>query len=256
MREGPAVGLLALLAIAVLTPLTLGGYVASSVDTDAFYGPMVQFLNERLHAGDLPLWLPTAFSGQPFFADPQSGLFYPPTLVANALLDPGDALAAVVAFHYLLGTLGAYAFVRLLRAGRLGAVYAALAFGVGGAMIARSQALGLLGGAAWLPVSLACAQLVALRGGRFGAPARRPRALLHRPRADRLAAADGGDRDRLPDVARDALGLARRARRRRRGGGGGRAGRHRGRAAHGVPLALDGARGRRRSGRPRTLRLR
>ena len=69
---------LVLLSVAVLTPLTLGGYVASSVDTDAFYGPMVQFLNERLHAGDFPLWLPTAFSGQPFFADPQSGLFYPP----------------------------------------------------------------------------------------------------------------------------------------------------------------------------------
>ena len=54
--------------------------------------------------------------------------------------------------------------------GRLGAVYAGVAFGAGGYLLARSQALGLLTGAAWLAACVAAAQYAATRQGRGASP--------------------------------------------------------------------------------------
>ena len=84
------------------------------------------------------------------------------------LLAPASGMVALVTFHYLLATLSSYAFARLCGAGRLGAVYAGVAFGAGGYLLARSQALGLLTGAAWLAASVAAAQYAARREGRGG----------------------------------------------------------------------------------------
>ena len=167
-REALALGATLALAVGVLFPLVALGWLPPGVDTDSFYAPFGVFLHERLAAGDLPLWQPYAFSGQPFFADPQSGVFYPPALIAYGLLEPPDALAALAAFHYLLATAATYAFVRLCGASRTGSAYAAIAFGVSGTLIARIQALGLLSGAAWIPVCLAAAQYVVVTRGRPG----------------------------------------------------------------------------------------
>ena len=79
-------------------------------------------------------------------------------------------MVLLVTFHYLLATLSSYAFARLIGAGRLGAVYAGLAFGVSGYLLARSQALGLLTGAAWLAACVAAAQYAARREGRGASP--------------------------------------------------------------------------------------
>ena len=62
-REAPAVAAVVVAVLAVLAPLTLGGRLASSADTDAFYAPFAAFLHDRLSAGDLPFWAPGAFSG-------------------------------------------------------------------------------------------------------------------------------------------------------------------------------------------------
>ena len=150
----------------VLAPLTLRHDLPNAYDTDAFYAPFAAFLHERLSHGDIPLWNPFAFSGQPFAADPQSGALYPPALLAYGLLAPASGMVAIVTFDYLLATLSSYAFARLVGAGRLGAVYAGVAFGAGGFLLARSQALGLLAGAAWLAAAVAAAQYAASREGR------------------------------------------------------------------------------------------
>ncbi len=62
--------------------------------------------------------------------------------------------------------LGAYATARLVGANRVGSIYAGLAYGVSGQLFARVQALGLLSGAAWIPVCIAAALLVARRRAR------------------------------------------------------------------------------------------
>ena len=160
-REAPAVAAVVVAVLAVLAPLTLGGRLASSADTDAFYAPFATFLHDRLAAGDLPYWAPGAFSGQPFLADAQSGATYPPMLLASWLLGPIDALRAVASFHYLIAALGAYALARQLTASRTGSAFAAIAFAASGQLVARSAALGLLGGAAWLAPALALAEATA-----------------------------------------------------------------------------------------------
>ena len=154
----------------MLAPLTLRHALPNAYDTDAFYAPFAAFLHDRLQHGDFPLWNPFAFSGQPFAADPQSGVLYPPALLAYGLLAPAGGMLALVTFDYLLATLSSYAFARLVGAGRLGAVYAGLAFGVSGYLLARSQALGLLAGAAWLAACVAAAQYAVVRRGRGASP--------------------------------------------------------------------------------------
>ena len=150
----------------VLAPLTLRHSLPNAYDTDAFYAPFAAFLHDSLSHGDLPLWNPFAFSGQPFAADPQSGVLYPPALIAYGLLTPATGMVALIAFNYLLATFSSYTFARLIGAGRLGAVYAGLAFGVSGYLLARSQALGLLTGAAWMAACVAAAQFAVRREGR------------------------------------------------------------------------------------------
>ena len=71
-------------------------------------------------------------------------------LLASWLLGPIDALRAVATFHYLIAALGTYALARPLRASRTGSAFGAIAFAASGRLVARSAALGLLGGAAWL----------------------------------------------------------------------------------------------------------
>jgi hypothetical protein len=173
LREAAAVACVLGAMAFVLAPLVVHGQLPRATDTTAFYGPFAAFLHEQLSHGELPLWNPTAFSGQPFAADAQSGVVYPPALVAFGLLSPGSGLVALATFHYALAALGAYAFARLVGAGRVGGIFAALAYGASGHLVARSMMLGLLAGVAWLPVCLAAAEYAAR-----ARPARRPLGVL------------------------------------------------------------------------------
>ncbi|MDX6568510.1 MAG: hypothetical protein QOH15_1088 [Gaiellales bacterium] len=172
-REGASIACVLAVMTFVLAPLVLHGELPRATDTTAFYGPFAAFLHDQLSHGELPLWNPTAFSGQPFAADAQSGVVYPPALAAFGLLSPASGLVALAIFHYTLASLGAYAFARLVGAGRIGSIFAAVAYGASGHLVARSSMLGLLAGVAWLPVCLAAAEFAA--GART---ARRPLAVL------------------------------------------------------------------------------
>ena len=203
--------------VGVLAPLTLAGRLASSADLDAFYAPFATFLHDRLAAGDLPFWAPGAFSGQPFLADAQSGVTYPPMLLASWLLGPIDALRAVATFHYLIAALGTYALARQLRASRTGSAFGAIAFAASGHLVARSAALGLLGGAAWLAPALALAEAAATaRPSRRGFAIAGTRARARAPPRKRIAAARRAHAGHLRDLAGRARGRARGALRRRR----------------------------------------
>ncbi|HEY1479652.1 MAG TPA: YfhO family protein [Gaiellales bacterium] len=167
-REAVAVAATIVAAVLVLAPLTIFWQLPQGYDTDAFYAPFGAFLHAQLSQGNLPLWNPHAFAGQPFAADPQSGVLYPPALLAYGLLDPAHALVALTTFHYLLAVLGTYLVARQIGVTRLGAIYASLAYGVSGQLFARVQALGLLSGAAWIPLCIAAALLLARRRARLG----------------------------------------------------------------------------------------
>ena len=210
-REAPAVAAVIVAVWAVLAPLTLGGRLASSADLDAFYAPVRDAsCTTGSQRGDLPFWAPGAFSGQPFLADAQSGVTYPPMLLASWLLGPIDALRAVATFHYLIAALGTYALARQLRASRTGSAFGAIAFAASGHLVARSAALGLLGGAAWLAPALALAEAAAsARPARRGLRDRRARGGARAAPGQRLAAARRAHAGDLRDLADRARGRAR-----------------------------------------------
>jgi hypothetical protein len=128
-------------------------------DFQIFFAPMKQFISESLRAGHLPLWTPFVQMGTPFFADPQSGVFYPPTLLF-LFADAPRGMALSLALHLVIGQAGCYALARHYGFARLPAAAGALVYGLGGWMVSSGNMLTLIHSAAWAPWTLrACERL-------------------------------------------------------------------------------------------------
>ncbi|RPJ42129.1 MAG: hypothetical protein EHM19_10890, partial [Candidatus Latescibacterota bacterium] len=74
---------------------------AVNTDSPLAYYPRRVFATERMRAGDLPLWDPYTFAGQPFLANFQSGLLYPVNLVLYAV-EPARAMGWFLFIHLAL----------------------------------------------------------------------------------------------------------------------------------------------------------
>ena len=198
-----------LVAALVLAPLTLLRELPNAYDTDAFYAPFAAFLHDRLSHGDCRSGTRSRSraSRSPPIRSRACSTRRRSSPTGCSRRRPAWSL--LVTFHYLLATLSSYSFARLLGAGRLGAVYAGLAFGVS-RLPARALAgarpadgRGLARGRAWPPRNTPCDA----RGAGASPLVARRRARALDPR--RLAAADRGRRDRRARRARAAAALAR-----------------------------------------------
>lgn len=120
---------LALLALAgvlavFFAPVLAGGMwlPRGGGDLASFLWPTYTFAARELRAGRLPLWNPHLYSGAPFIADNQSGVFYPPNL-ALFLLAPAityEALQWLVIAHLWLAGAGMYLCLRVVLSPRQG----------------------------------------------------------------------------------------------------------------------------------------
>ncbi len=163
-----ALALLALAALAALlmAPALIGraGFPLGDF-FDQFYA-FDRFAATELAAGRLPLWNPYTFSGHPFLADIQSGVFYPPNLVmllASALRGdlPIRALYLQVALHLFLAGAFTYALARRRLGHRWAALLAAVVFACGGYLTSYPPLqLAVLQTDAWLPLLLLLIDLV------------------------------------------------------------------------------------------------
>jgi hypothetical protein len=79
------------------------------------------------HWKTVPLWSPDILSGYPFFADPLSGLWYPPAWLALLLPLP-FGFNFLVMSHLLWGGIGMYRWLRLEGLAPPAAIFGALAF--------------------------------------------------------------------------------------------------------------------------------
>jgi hypothetical protein len=118
--------------------------------------------------GELPLWCPYRFGGEPFVCDIQVAAFYPPHFLLYPLPEQwvGVALSWLIVAHVIVAGLGMYAYGRDQGLGRAGAFVAAC-----GVMFAGKWLLHLLGGGhyvtvglAWLPLALLCLERAVRRG--------------------------------------------------------------------------------------------
>ncbi|RIK23984.1 MAG: hypothetical protein DCC52_12775, partial [Chloroflexi bacterium] len=118
------------------------------------------FINESLRAGELPLWNPYIFAGQPFLAAGQNAALYPLS-VLFILLPLTAAYAAFAALHYWLAACAMYFFARVLRLRPFAATVSGIIFAFGGFMVVSVVFPMVVSAAAWLPAILAFVQFLA-----------------------------------------------------------------------------------------------
>jgi len=136
-------------------------------DLASFLYPMYGFASQALHAGHLPLWNPYLFSGMPFAADIQSGLFYPANLLIERFSRPFSygAMETLAMVHYALAGSLAYLLARSLGVSRAGSILGGVVWMWSGFMVAQLGHLNMVEVAVWLPLELLLLRL-ALRGVR------------------------------------------------------------------------------------------
>src|ERR1700726_4558619 len=71
--------LLALLALLLFVRPLIRGEVFTFRDHSDYFQPPRYFTALELRQGRMPLWNPYNASGEPWLANPQTGVFYPPT---------------------------------------------------------------------------------------------------------------------------------------------------------------------------------
>ena len=119
-----AFAVVALLAVAMFARPLVRGEVLIFRDHSDYFQPLRFFTAEELRHFRLPLWNPYNASGEPWLANPQTAVFYPPSWIF--LIAPfATAYVLFLLLHVaLLGFGGYLLFTRLAshRAALLGAV--------------------------------------------------------------------------------------------------------------------------------------
>src|SRR5688572_27650530 len=93
--------LIALLATTLFLAPFLKLEVFSLRDHFDYFQPLRHFTAEELKEGRLPFWNPYSASGEPWLANPQTGVFYPPAWMF-LLLPFATAYMLFLLFHLVL----------------------------------------------------------------------------------------------------------------------------------------------------------
>jgi len=148
-------------AITVLTLITfarplLRNEVFSFRDHPEYFQPLHWFTATELQHGRLPLWNVYSASGEPWLANPQTGIFYPPAWLF-VVLPFTIAYTLYLFLHVVLLGCGAYLlFARLTRPGGA-ALVAAIALTFSGPAMSLLDTSNNLTTFAWIPLIVWCA---------------------------------------------------------------------------------------------------
>lgn len=137
-------------------------------DQGDFFYPLKLYTADRLRAGELPLWNPLSGMGEPWLANLQSGVFYPP---GAFFLLPGPALAGglFLLFHFAVAVWGMWRFLREEAVSEAGAAAGALLFAASGFAASLSAYWNHFGAYAWLPAAVSFSRSgLSRRRGRLG----------------------------------------------------------------------------------------
>ncbi len=144
---------LALFSASILFFADLFGdrYLLTERDLGPYFIPPRFFWVESIKHGNFPLWNSYQFSGHPFLANPQHALLYP--LNGLFFLLPFDvAFNAIIIFHFFLGGLFTYLFLRDLRVNSAGALISGLIFMLSGYLLSVHSLLTILLSSIWTPL--------------------------------------------------------------------------------------------------------
>jgi hypothetical protein len=158
-----ALVLLFLLTAAVFLPALLRREVFVTRDHFDYFQPLRYFTAEELKSGSLPLWNPYSASGEPWLANPQTGVFYPPAWLF-LILPFATAYVLYLFAHLLLLGWGSYLFFTRFASGGAAMVGAGAVL-LSGPVISLLDVSNNLATLAWLPLALWCAASGAWRRG-------------------------------------------------------------------------------------------
>jgi hypothetical protein len=158
----------ALILLAVLVALFFWRILTPNLADRASFPPgdfsrqfwaFATFEVRELSAGRMPLWNPYTYAGAPFWADIQSAVLYPISLLTLLLSGPWGfslfALEVEAVAHFWLAGIFTYLLVRRLTRHRGAALFAAITFTFGGYLTSYpSQQLAVLETVVWLPLLL------------------------------------------------------------------------------------------------------
>ena len=136
-------------AIPHLLPLLLGR-VYFFGDLFLQFIPWGEFVKGEILSGRLPIWNPYSFCGQPFLANLQSALLYPPGVLFNLLPAGLSAHLSVVA-HASWAGLGMFLFGRALGLEPSASLSMSLIYSLGGFFVTKSQFLSMFSSLSWVP---------------------------------------------------------------------------------------------------------
>jgi hypothetical protein len=102
-----ALGVVILVALSIFALPLIRGEVFTFRDHTDYFQPLRWFTAQHLRAGVLPLWNPYSASGEPWLANPQTGVFYPPTWLF-LLLPFERAYMGWLLVHLLVLGMGTY----------------------------------------------------------------------------------------------------------------------------------------------------
>jgi hypothetical protein len=154
MRRTVAI-VIALVALAMVARPLVRGEIFAFRDHGGYFQPMRYFTAIELRAGRLPVWNPYNASGEPWLANPQTGVFYPPAWIFLVASFP-RAYVLYLFMHMLLLGGGAFAlFAR--RVGPPAALVGAVGLMVCGPALSLLDVTNNFTTFAWLPLVLWCA---------------------------------------------------------------------------------------------------
>lgn len=148
-RNMAVVVLVAMVCVVLWQRLWGAGQTLYLWDAGTYFYPMKELLGTTVRSGEWPWWNPWIRNGLPFFANPQVGLFYPPSLLFY-LLPSSLAFNWNVIVHSAVMATGFYCWLR--KAGRSPAASAAgaLAIAWGGFAMSMTIYLNNLQAMAWI----------------------------------------------------------------------------------------------------------
>jgi hypothetical protein len=162
-RHRFAFAFLALLATTLFLPALIKREVFTLRDHFDYFQPLRTFTADELKSARLPLWNPYSASGEPWLANPQTGVFYLPTWFF-VFLPFEVAYALYLLLHVLVLGWGAYLlFARGAPPGA--AMVGAVAVMFSGPMLSLFDVSTNFATLAWIPLVLWCALEGAWRRG-------------------------------------------------------------------------------------------
>ena len=169
LRDVGAIAGLAVLTVAFFwRPLFLEGTAVprGGGDLASFLYPVYSFAATNLQNGVLPLWNPHLYSGSPFAADMQTGLFYPINLLAFLTARPFTyvTMEELAIVHFFLAACFTYIYARSLAVSRVSSFAAGVIFAFGGFVTAHLGHLNMIAAAIWLPLILTFFHRAVTRG--------------------------------------------------------------------------------------------